>query len=262
MSQKKVGILGCGRLNGIAAQAISEGVLKEDYVLVGGYSRTFASAQELTTRYGGKACATIEELLELKPDYILEAANPQTVKDNAEKILSAGVNLVTLSIGGFADADFYQKMQKIAKENGVKIHIPSGAISGLDLLRTASLMSDVEVQIRNVTGPQPLARTGAFDERLKFDTHCEVFNGSAKEAIEKLPCRVNVAIATSLASAGHEKTRSVIESEPGMVGDIQEITVKGEEINATLSVYSRTAAIAGWSVVALLQNLASPVEFF
>ena len=73
---------------------------------------------------------------------------------------------------------------------------------------------------------------------------------------------MNVAIATSLASAGPEKTRSVIESEPGMVGDIQEITVKGEEINATLSVYSRTAAIAGWSVVALLQNLASPVEFF
>ena len=262
MNRKKVGILGCGDLNGIAAKAISEGILKEDYVLVGGYSRTFASAQELTSRYGGKACAAIEELLELQPDYILEAANPQAVKDNAEKILRAGVNLVTLSIDGFADTAFYREMQKLAKENGVKIHIPSGAISGLDLLRTASLMSNVKVQIRNITGPQMLAPFGAFDEKLRFDTRCEVFNGTAKEAIEKLPCRVNVAIATSLASAGPEETRSVIESLPGMVGDIQEITVKGEEIEAKLSVYSRTAAIAGWSVVALLQNLASPVEFF
>ena len=262
MKQKKVGILGCGDLNCIAARAISEGVLKEDYVLVGDYSRTFASAQELTYRYGGKACETIEVLLALKPDYILEAANPQAVKDNAEKILRAGVNLVTLSIGGFADAAFYQEMQKIAKENGVKIHIPSGAVSGLDLLRTASLMSDVNVQIRNITCPHMLAPSGVFDDKLRFDTRCEVFNGTAKEAIEKLPCRVNVAIATSLASAGPEKTRSVIESLPGMMGDIQEITVKGEEIEAKLSVYSRTAAIAGWSVVALLQNLASPVEFF
>ncbi|MBQ3107544.1 MAG: hypothetical protein IJC68_02905, partial [Firmicutes bacterium] len=44
------------------------------------------------------------------------------------------------------------------------------------LLRTASLMSNVKVQIRNITGPQMLAPSGAFDEKLRFDTRCEVFN--------------------------------------------------------------------------------------
>jgi aspartate dehydrogenase len=37
--------------------------------------------------------------------------------------------------------------------------------------------------------------------------------------------------------------------------------VVGEEVHAIVDIYSRTSAIAGWSVVALLRNLVSPIVF-
>ena len=92
-------------------------------------------------------------------------------------------------------------------------------------------------------------------------TTLTAFEGSAKEAIALLPRRVNVAVATSLATNGPEHTGVKIESTPDFIGDTHTIRVEGEEIKAEIAIYSRTSAIAGYSVVALLNNIASPIQF-
>ncbi len=51
-----------------------------------------------------------------------------------------------------------------------------------------------------------------------------------------------------------------ITSVPGFVGDDHCITVEGAGAKATVDIYSDKGAIAGWSLVALLRNLASPLE--
>ena len=89
----------------------------------------------------------------------------------------------------------------------------------------------------------------------------EVFSGSAKEAIALFPTKVNVAVATSLATTGPENTGVTIRSVPGFKGDDHRIEVIGEEVHAIVDIYSKTSAIAGWSVVALLRNLVSPIVF-
>ena len=70
-----------------------------------------------------------------------------------------------------------------------------------------------------------------------------------------------MAVATSLATAGPDNTRVTIRSVPDFKGDDHRIEVKGEEVRATVDIYSRTSAIAGWSVVALLRNQVSPIVF-
>ena len=50
-------------------------------------------------------------------------------------------------------------------------------------------------------------------------------------------------------------------SVPGMIGDDHKITEEIDGVTAVVDVYSRTSDIAGWSVVALLQNLVSPIMF-
>jgi len=51
-------------------------------------------------------------------------------------------------------------------------------------------------------------------------------------------------------------------SKPGFIGDSQCIDIEcGDEIKAHLDVYSKTSDIAGYSVVALLQNLVNPIVF-
>ncbi len=50
-----------------------------------------------------------------------------------------------------------------------------------------------------------------------------------------------------------------IVSVPGFTGDDHCITAKIDGVKAVVDIYSRTSAIAGWSVVALLRNQASPI---
>ena len=88
------------------------------------------------------------------------------------------------------------------------------------------------------------------------------FTGNAKQAIATFPRRVNVAVATSLATTGPEITGVTMHSVPGWVGDDHCITAEIEGVKAVVDICSSTSAIAGWSAVSLLRNLASPVCFY
>ena len=61
----KFGIVGCGFLGNIVADAWKKGLL-EDYELVGVTSRTFASAEKTAASVGCAACADVDALLALE----------------------------------------------------------------------------------------------------------------------------------------------------------------------------------------------------
>ena len=102
-SMKKLVIVGCGRLAGIVSDAVVNGLLPE-YDLVGVYSRTAEKAERIVSKMQqhGKscvACTTPEDLLALKPDYLVEAASPAAMKEFALPALKNGTSIVTLYIG-------------------------------------------------------------------------------------------------------------------------------------------------------------------
>ena len=109
-------------------------------------------------------------------------------------------------------------------------------------------------------GPGSLRGSDVYDPAIEIEER-EVFRGNAKEAIALLPHQVNVSVAASIASVGPEEMDMSINSVPNYVGDRHTITIKNEEIDAVISIYSRTAAIAGWSVVNTLRNITSPIVF-
>jgi aspartate dehydrogenase len=261
MKKLKLGIVGCGFLGTIVADAWRNGLL-EDYEIVGCTSRSRESAETLAESAGCIACSNLEELLTLAPDYVVEAASSAAMKDITEKVLRNGSNLIVLSVGAFADADFYEKTKQTARETGTRVHLASGAIGGFDVLRTVALMSGIESSITSEKGPAALIGTPVFKESLLSDSErALVFSGSARDAIALFPTKVNVAVAAALATAGPERTTVAIQSVPGFEGDDHRIEVIGDEIRVVLDIYSRTSAIAGWSVVALLRNLVSPIVF-
>lgn len=259
MKQLRLGIVGSGFLGGIIAEAYQKGYL-EGYELVGIVGRNQESTVKMAESYGCKACKDIDELLAEKPDYVAEAASVQAVRDMAQKVLCAGANLVVLSIGAFADEEFLEQVKKTAISHDTKVHIASGAVGGFDVLRTVSLMGQAVSGIETRKGPASLRNTPLFEEHLMTDTEStEVFAGNAKEAIGLLPTKVNVAVAASLATTGPTNTTVNIHSVPGMAGDDHKITAEIDGVKAVVDIYSRTSAIAGWSVVALLRNLVSPI---
>ena len=164
-------------------------------------------------------------------------------------------NLVVLSIGAFADSEFYESIKFTATQNKRRVYIASGAVGGFDVLRTAALMSPITASIGAQKAPASLKGTPLFTDNLLTTTVPQtVFSGSTKEAIAILPTKVNVAIATALASAGPEDTAMKISVVPGFQGDEYKIELQGEEVRTELNIYSRTSAIAAWSIVAVLQN--------
>lgn len=266
MEKKKLAIVGCGFLGNIIADAYTKGLL-DGYELIGAYSRTPAKTGAIAEKTGCAACASLEELLALSPDYVAECASVQMVKDMAVPVLSSGANLVVLSIGAFADADFYQRVQETALAHGTRVHIASGAVGGFDVLQTVSLMAaaqDLPQTTSFVThkGPASLRNTPIFEEKLMTDTEeSRVLAGTAAEAIAVLPTKVNVSVAAALATVGVEREQVEIYSVPGFTGDDHCITAEIDGVKAVVDIYSRTASIAGWSVVALLRNLTAPIVF-
>ena len=260
-AKKRLAIAGCGKLGNILTDAWRDGLLPE-YEIVGVLGRNKEHARSMASKAGCPAFETIEELLAVKTDYVSEMASVQLVKDIGEKVLKNGASLVVLSIGAFADEAFYGRIKDTAIGNGTKVHIASGAIGGFDVLRTVALMGQVKTEMVTHKGPKSLQNTPVFREELLEDKEkSKVFDGNTKEAIKLLPTKVNVSVAASLATAGTEETRFRIFSVPGMEGDDHKITAEIDGVKAVVDIYSRTSDIAAWSVVALLQNLASPIMF-
>jgi len=258
---KKLALIGAGFLNKIVATAVKDGILPE-YELVAVLD-TKEHVKSFAKSFGCKACDNIESLLAEKPDYTIEAASVDAVRSYAEAVLAGGSNLVILSIGALADDSFYQQLKSVAASNNRKVYLPSGAVGGFDVLRTASLMSPITASITSLKSPAAVSRTALnFDGVLDITEANEIFRGNTKEAIAILPTHVNVAVATALASAGPENTNIDIHVLPDYEGDEFIIKVEGDEVRATLKIYSRTSAIAAWSVVAVLQNIVSPIELF
>ena len=139
---KTIAIAGCGKLGNIVADAILNGILPE-YELTGVYSRTLGSAQALAEKMvkAGKECRVaeqFEQLIALKPDYLIEAASPAAMREWALPTLKQGISIITLSIGAFADDAFYAEVMQTAKAYGAQVYVVSGATGGFDVLQTAA----------------------------------------------------------------------------------------------------------------------------
>lgn len=207
-----------------------------------------------------RVCATIEELLALKPDYLVEAASPAAMKELALPALKNGTSIVTLSIGALADDLFYREVTETAKANGTRVYLASGATGGFDVLRTAALMGNATARFFNEKGPNALKGTAVYDESLQTEQRV-VFSGNAVEAIRLFPTKVNVTVAASRASVGPANMEVTMQSTPGFTGDTQRVEIRNDQVHAVIDVYSATAEIAGWSVVNTLLNITSPIVF-
>ncbi len=272
MNRVKLGLVGCGYLGTILIDAFEKGMLSE-YEFSGVCARTkekMSAAAERITKIQEKECACchdIDELLLQKPDIIVEMASVACVRDIAEKVLKAGCSLVLVSIGALADDELKERISNAARQGNAKVYIASGAVGGFDVLRTISLMGEAKgieakASFHSRKNPVALKNTPLFEENLlKEKDSREVFQGSATKAIELLPTKVNVAVATALASVGAEKLNVTMNSELDMHGDDYVITSEIPGMHTEVNIYSATSEIAAWSVVAVLQNITSPIIF-
>lgn len=258
--KQKIALIGSGVLANVIVRAYQNGLLP-DYEIVAvlgiAHGETEAAAKDADCA----AVFDIEDVIDLNPDYVVEAAAVEAVRAYLPDVVAAGINFIPLSIGAFADADFLARTKELARKNGAKVHLPSGAIGGYDVLRTISLMNGAKMEFTMNKSRVNMAGTTLYDRCPESGEVAIIFEGNASQAIELLPGHVNVAVAASLATVGPDNMKVVIYSDPNDPEDEMRSRIISDKASANLVIRSTPPDIAGWSVVALLNNLASPVQF-
>ncbi len=266
---KKVALVGCGNLGSMIASKIVSGECGA-YTLEWALDTYAPCAQKIADEHSCKVASSLQDILDAKPDYVVEASTVSTVKEIAPHVLGAGISLIALSVGALADSEFYSSVCEIAQSSGAKIHIPSGAAGGFDLL-AATMMGggDIKVCITTRKNPKSLDNAPHLEGKtLSYNTVEEIFHGNACEAIVGFPQNVNVAVAVGVASVGVENLDCKVISDPAMDRNRHTISMSGDFGEATVEVMAKpspnnakSSLLAAISVMTLLKKLQSPISF-
>lgn len=244
----KVGIIGCGAI----ANIITTSIVPENNGIEIAYffDKDIERAENLASLAGGVAVLDFDDLVD-NVDLVLECASPNSVKQLAPKILKKGKDMIVMSIGAFMDKEFYNEVLKIAKENNAKIHLPSGAVVGLDGIKAVAKFGLNEVSLVTRKSPKSLGKDIDKEEIL--------FEGKASDAVKEFPLNINVAATISLACNKDIDVKIIVD--PKVDRNVHEITAKGDfgefkttTMNYPCSANPKTSMLAALSAIRLLKS--------
>ncbi|MCQ2972768.1 MAG: aspartate dehydrogenase [archaeon] len=244
-----VGIIGCGAIANIIVSNIN--TEKTNISVTHFFDNALERAENLAQLVGGVAVLDIEDMID-NVDLILECASPDSVRQYAPKIISEGTDMIIMSIGALLDVEFHNELLKLAKENNVTIHIPSGAVVGLDGIKAVADGKIDEVSLVTRKSPKSLGK--------QIDEVEVLFEGKASDAVKKFPVNINVAATISLAVKRDIDVKIIVD--PNVDRNVHEVTIKGDfgefktiTMNHPCSANPKTSMLAAFSAIKLLKNL-------
>ncbi len=244
----RVGIIGCGAIaNIIVSRIVPE---NDDIFIKYFFDKDIEKAENLASFAKGVAVIDFEDMLN-DVDLILECASPDSVKLLAPKILERGIDMIVMSIGAFMDKEFYNKAFKIAKDNNAHIHLPSGAIVGLDGIKAVADYGLKEITLITRKSPKSLGKD--------IDKKEVLFDGKASDAVKEFPLNINVAATISLACDRDINVKIIVD--PNVDRNVHEITAKGDfgefktiTMNHPCVANPKTSMLAAISAIKLLKS--------
>lgn len=263
---KSIGVVGCGAIGRAILKAAEAGG-KLSVRVAGVTSRNEKPAREfLATLKNPPPYLDLGELIAAS-DLVIEAAGGKTVAELAEKAFAAGKDLMVISVGALLD---HPEIIERARRSGRRLFIPSGAIAGLDGIKSASVgaIDHVTITTRKppggLEGAPYLVGHGVSLARLKEER--EVFSGTAREGCRGFPANVNVTAAVSLAGIGADRTRLRILAVPGLKRNCHDVEVEGEfgrlhiHVENIPSENPRTGKLTALSIIRSIQDAADTVR--
>ncbi len=262
-----LGIIGCGAIGRLIARHVREHM--PSYRLGGLFSRTPAHAEDLARELGDVPVLDLPHLI-ASCDLLVEAASAAAMPDIVRACIGAGKAVVTLSAGGFSlDPDLLRDVEAAS----APVHVPSGAIAGLDGIRAMREMGLDAVILTTVKHPRSLGQVpdltelpppSAEEAPIMSPEARLLFSGTAEEAIRRFPANVNVAVSLGLAGLGFSHTQVRLFADPCAAGTLHHISARAGDCTletivrpAPLPQNPRSSALAMHSVPALLRGLAA-----
>ncbi|WP_135536029.1 aspartate dehydrogenase [Halostella pelagica] len=268
-----VGLIGCGTIGQEIARAFANGTIDADLARI--YDRNPEKRQAVVDSFEKRDQPTaVDEITVLSRDVnlVVEAAGQSAVADVTVPSLEAGCDVLLLSAGALADADLRRQILRAADEQDRIVHVPSGAIAGLDAVKAASLTGDLEaVSLTTTKNPAGLEGAPYLLENdidvQDFETATTVFEGPATEAASAFPSNINVAMALSLAGIGPDETTVQIVADPAEENNVHQIEATGEMGSIETTVRNvpsptnpKTSYLAAISAIEKLRGLSATLR--
>ena len=267
MRKIKVGIIGCGTIGSEMARACQT-KLKNSIDLVGICDLIEEKAELLQKSLKDKTpLLRLDDLVE-RADLIVEAAGAKISADILKKAITGKKDVLIMSIGGLLGNE---SLLDKAEKAGIKVYLPSGALCGIDGLKSASVGRIDSVTLTTRKPPKGLAEAPYIIKNnidlpsIKEETI--VFEGTADDAVKGFPQNVNVAAILSLAGLGAANTRVRIVTSPDYTKNVHEVEIKGESGNITTrtenlpsKVNPKTSQLAVFSAIATLEGIVKSVR--
>jgi aspartate dehydrogenase len=255
------------RIGLIGAGAIAEFLLTEinqkkdrDLTITDIYVRNKEKYEHLEKEFNLVLHTDIQSFLDTEIDIVVEAATVEAVKDLLPAVVKKK-DVILISVGALVDEALLADIREEAESYGNTVHLPSGAIGGLDLLQNAHALDAVS----RVTLTTRKPAHSLTDEELTQEK--VIFNGKAKDAIKQFPKNINVSIVLSLAGLGIEETTVRLIADPELDKNIHQIDAAGDFGEATFTVKNnplpsnpKTSYLAAMSILGTVERLNNRIK--
>ncbi len=201
---------------------------------------------------------------------VIDCAGHEGLLAHATDILSAGIDMFTISTGALADVEFFNQLEISARKGNSRLKLLSGAIGGIDALMAANVgeLSSVKYVGRK----PPTGWKGSPAEHqcdlMALTNPFTHFEGTARSAAIQYPKNANVAATIALAGIGMEDTKVELIADPNITKNTHEIHAMGSFGNFQLKIEGKplpgnpkSSALAAMSIVQELRRRISIVGF-
>jgi len=259
----RITIIGCGSIGSKLAKAADEmNEVKRIYLM----DIRKGTAEKVAA--GLNKAIVIESVEDelYHSDLVIESASQEAAKEILPKVVARGVDIMIMSVGSLVDDDFRTMVFDKAKVSEAKIYIPTGALCGVDGLRSASVDEMEEVELITMKGPKSLLGVKFIEEKgidvEKITEKTTIYSGYAREAVKLFPRNVNVAATVSLLGIGFDKTKVTVVVDPDIKSNSHELRIKGKFGVMNCHTYNipepdnpKTSHLATLSAIAALKRI-------
>ena len=221
-------VIGCGAIGTTIARE-AEGIPEVGSVYLTDRSKECAAKLEekfLKVQYVPDIVPILGEI-----KLVVEAASQEAARYYVPLALSAGVDVLLMSVGVLGDEEFQRDVFRLAKRKDAKIYVPSGAVGGIDALSAAKVEDIDDVTLTTTKPPSAFGESEYLDSKGIVPSSIRVrtvlFEGSAREAVKHFPQNINVAATISLAGIGFDRTLIRIVCDPQVKTNEHHLQAKG-----------------------------------
>jgi aspartate dehydrogenase len=260
-----IGIVGCGAIGRAILHAADDGRLSVP--VAGVASRTEASARAFLATLRTPPPYLARDALIERAALVVEACGAPAVAELARSVFAAGKDLLVISTGALLE---HPELLDEARRRGCRLLLPSGAIAGVDGIKSACAGRVEHVTITTRKPPHGLAGAPYLVERgidvAALTEETELYRGPVREACRGFPANVNVSATVSLAGLGPDRTMIRILAVPGLQRNCHTVEVEGEfgtlkvEITNIPGENPKTGRLTALSIVRSIADAFDPVR--